>query len=384
MNREKKYIYADNAATTALSEVAFNAMLPYLKEIYANPSSIHLAGQHAAAALFKARLEIAKLLNCAPSAIYFTSGGSEADNQAVLSAAAIGKKSGKTHIVSTAIEHPAVLRTLEALKDAGCSVTLVRPERDGRVDAQKVKAAVRGDTCLVSVMYANNETGALQPVREIGSFCRSRAILFHSDAVQAAGHQPIDVEKDNIDLLALSAHKFHGPKGIGVLYARQAFPLKSLIYGGGQERGRRAGTENLPAIIGMAAALKDAVTNLGSARAYVGSLRAKLISGLAAIPGSRYNGSRDSSLPGTANFSFSGINGESLVAVLSQEGICASSGSACSAGSLEPSHVLLAMGLSRSEAAGAIRFSLSKYNTPEETDVIVRTVKEAVERLRRL
>lgn len=379
----KQFIYADNAATTKMSDVAVKAMLPYLQEIYANASSVHLLGQRSAAALFSARQQVAQVLNCAPKEVFFTSGGSEADNQALISAAALGKKQGKCHIVSTAMEHHAILHTLEALQAQGFTVTLLRPQADGIVTATQVAEAITDTTCLVSVMYANNETGAIQPIREIGALCRKRGVLFHTDAVQAAGHLTIDVQRDNIDMLSLSAHKFHGPKGIGLLFAKSNIQLTSLIRGGGQERGKRAGTENLPGIIGLAAALKDAQENMQQNTAYITGLRDALRNGLDKIYGASFNGNREHCLPGTVNYSFQGVNGEALLSLLSNEGICCSSGSACSAGSLEPSHVLLALGLSHETAQSALRFSLCEYNTMDEVQTIITKVTEAVNRLRR-
>lgn len=380
---EKQFIYADNAATTKMSDVAVKAMLPYLQEIYANASSVHLLGQRSAAALFGARQQAAQVLNCAPKEVFFTSGGSEADNQALISAAALGKKQGKYHIVSTAMEHHAILHTLEALQAEGFTVTLLRPQADGIVTATQVAEAITDTTCLVSVIYANNETGAIQPIREIGALCRKRGVLFHTDAVQAAGHLTIDVQRDNIDMLSLSAHKFHGPKGIGLLFANSNIQFTSLIRGGGQERGKRAGTENLPGIIGLAAALKDAQENMQENTAYITGLRNALRNGLDKIDGASFNGSREHCLPGTVNYSFQGVNGETLLSLLSNEGICCSSGSACSAGSLEPSHVLLALGLSKETAQSALRFSLCEYNTMDEVQTIITKVTEAVNRLRR-
>ena len=380
---EKQFIYADNAATTKMSDIAVKAMLPYLQEIYANASSVHLLGQRSAAALFSARQQAAQVLNCAPKEVFFTSGGSEADNQALISAAALGKKQGKCHIVSTAMEHHAILHTLEALEEQGFTVTLLRPQADGIVTTMQVAEAITDTTCLVSVMYANNETGAIQPIREIGALCRKRGVLFHTDAVQAAGHLTIDVQRDNIDMLSLSAHKFHGPKGIGLLFAKNNIQLTSLIRGGGQERGKRAGTENLPGIIGLAAALKDAQENMQANTAYITGLRDALRNGLDKIDGASFNGSREHCLPGTVNYSFQGVNGEALLSLLSNEGICCSSGSACSAGSLEPSHVLLALGLSHETAQSALRFSLCEYNTMDEVQTIITKVTEAVNRLRR-
>ncbi|WP_304111172.1 cysteine desulfurase family protein [Phascolarctobacterium succinatutens] len=379
----KQFIYADNAATTKMSDIAVQAMLPYLQEIYANASSVHLLGQRSAAALFSARQQVAQVLNCAPKEVFFTSGGSEADNQALISAAALGKKQGKCHIVSTAMEHHAILHTLEALQAEGFTVTLLRPQADGIVTATQVAEAITDTTCLVSVMYANNETGAIQPIREIGALCRKRGVFFHTDAVQAAGHLTIDVQHDNIDMLSLSAHKFHGPKGIGLLFAKSNIQLTSLIRGGGQERGKRAGTENLPGIIGLAAALKDAQENMQANTAYITGLRDALRNGLDKIDGASFNGSREHCLPGTVNYSFQGVNGETLLSLLSNEGICCSSGSACSAGSLEPSYVLLALGLSKETAQSALRFSLCEYNTMDEVQTIITKVTEAVNRLRR-
>lgn len=379
----KQFIYADNAATTKMSDIAVQAMLPYLQEIYANASSVHLLGQRNAAALFSARQQVAQVLNCAPKEVFFTSGGSEADNQALISAAALGQKQGKCHIVSTAMEHHAILHTLEALQAEGFTVTLLRPQADGIVTATQVAEAITDTTCVVSVMYANNETGAIQPIREIGALCRKRGVLFHTDAVQAAGHLTIDVQRDNIDMLSLSAHKFHGPKGIGLLFAKSNIQLTSLIRGGGQERGKRAGTENLPGIIGLAAALKDAQEHMQQNTAYITSLRDALRNGLDKIDGASFNGSREYCLPGTVNYSFQGVNGETLLSLLSNEGICCSSGSACSAGSLEPSHVLLALGLSHETAQSALRFSLCEYNTMDEVQTIITKVTEAVNRLRR-
>lgn len=380
---EKQFIYADNAATTKMSDVAVRAMLPYLQEIYANASSVHLLGQRSAAALFSARQQVAQVLNCAPKEVFFTSGGSEADNQALISAAALGKKQGKCHIVSTAMEHHAILHTLEALEAQGFTVTLLRPQADGIVTATQVAEAITDTTCLISVMYANNETGAIQPIREIGALCRKRGVLFHTDAVQAAGHLTINVQRDNIDMLSLSAHKFHGPKGIGLLFAKSNIQLTSLIRGGGQERGKRAGTENLPSIIGLVTALKDAQEHMQQNTAYITGLRDALRNGLDKIDGAGFNGSREHCLPGTVNYSFQGVNGETLLSLLSNEGICCSSGSACSAGSLEPSHVLLALGLSHETAQSALRFSLCEYNTMDEVQTIITKVTEAVNRLRR-
>ena len=380
---EMQFIYADNAATTKMSDVAVKAMLPYLQETYANASSVHILGQRSAAALFSARQQLAQLLHCAPKELFFTSGGSEADNQALISAAAIGKQQGKRHIISTAMEHHAILHTLEALEEQGFTVTLLRPQKDGIVSAAQVAAALTDETCLVSVMYANNETGAIQPIKEIGALCRQRGVLFHTDAVQAAGHVDIDVQRDNIDMLSLSAHKFHGPKGVGLLFAKNSIQLTSLIRGGGQERGKRAGTENLPGIVGLAAAFKDAQEQLAVNTVYITNLRDALRAGLEQIPGASFNGSREHCLPGTVNYSFQGVNGEALLSLLANAGICCSSGSACSAGSLEPSHVLLALGLSSEMAQSALRFSLCAYNTMDEVQTIINKVADAVKHLRR-
>lgn len=380
---EMQFIYADNAATTKMSDIAVKAMLPYLQETYANASSVHILGQRSAAALFSARQQLAQLLHCAPKELFFTSGGSEADNQALISAAAIGKQQGKRHIISTAMEHHAILHTLEALEEQGFTITLLRPQKDGIVTATQVAAALTDETCLISVMYANNETGAIQPIKEIGALCRQHSVLFHTDAVQAAGHVDIDVQRDNIDMLSLSAHKFHGPKGVGLLFAKSSIQLTSLIRGGGQERGKRAGTENLPGIVGLASAFKDAQEQLAANTAYITKLRDALRAGLEQIPGASFNGSREHCLPGTVNYSFQGVNGEALLSLLANAGICCSSGSACSAGSLEPSHVLLALGLSRDMAQGALRFSLCAYNTMDEVQTIINEVAEAVKHLRR-
>ena len=345
-------IYADNAATTQMSRAAIDAMLPYMETIYGNPSSLHSIGQQAAEALLSARDRIAKCLNASPREIYFTSGGSEADNQAIISAARLGERKGKKHIISTAFEHHAVLHTLQKLEKEGFEVELLPVGPIGTVTAQQVKDAIRKDTCLVSVMYANNEIGSILPVGAIGAVCREAGVLFHTDAVQAAGHLPIDVKAQNIDLLSLSAHKFHGPKGIGVLYARQGIFLTNLIEGGAQERGKRAGTENIPAIMGMAAALEDACAHLDENAKKVSALRDRLIEGLSKIPHSALNGDPVNRLPGNVSFCFEGIEGESLLLLLDAKGICASSGSACTSGSLDPSHVLLAIGRPHDVAHG--------------------------------
>ena len=351
-------IYADNAATTKMSKAAINAMLPYFDEIYGNPSSLHSDGQRAAEALFDARERIAKCIGCSAKEITFTSGGSEADNQAIVSAARAGERKNKKHIISTAIEHHAVLHTLESLEKQGFDITLLPVSGDGFVTADQVKAAIRPDTCLVTVMYANNEIGTVQPIEEIGRVCRESGVLFHTDAVQAAGHLKIDVEKQNIDMLSLSAHKFHGPKGIGVLYSKKGIRLENIIYGGGQERGKRAGTENIPAVMGMAAALEDACAKIDENSVKISALRDRLIDGLSKIPHSVLNGSRENRLPGNVNFCFEGIEGESLLLLLDDKGISASSGSACTSGSLDPSHVLLALGRPHEIAHGSLRLSL--------------------------
>lgn len=376
-----KEIYVDNAATTKMSRVAIDAMLPYMDGIYGNPSSLHTVGQRANEALENARERIAARLGCTPREITFTSGGSEADNQALLSAAAIGERKGKRHILSTAFEHHAVLHTLEELKARGFEVELL-DVRNGTVTAEQVRAAIRPDTCLVSVMYANNEIGSVLPISEIGAVCRSAGVPFHTDAVQAVGHLPIDVAAQNIDMLSLSAHKFHGPKGIGALYCRRGLPLISLIAGGAQERGKRAGTENLPSIMGMAAALEDACENMAKNTAKVTALRDRLIAGLSAIPHAVLNGDPVNRLPGNVHFCFEGIEGESLLLLLDEKGICASSGSACTSGSLDPSHVLLAIGHPHEIAHGSLRLSLSEENTDEDVDVLLREIPAVVSYLR--
>ena len=377
-------IYVDNAATTRMSQTALNAMLPLLTEGFGNPSSLHSVGQAAAEELQQAREAVAECLNCTPREVVFTSGGSEADNQAILSAAAIGARKDKKHIVSTAFEHHAVLHTLQKLQKQGFDVELLPVGSSGTVTAEQVKKAIRDDTCLVTVMFANNEIGSILPIAEIGAVCREKGVLFHTDAVQAVGHLPIDVQAQNIDMLSLSAHKFHGPKGVGALYARTGVPLTPLIEGGAQERGKRAGTENVPAIAGMAAALKEAVANLGENAKKMAALRDRLIAGLAAIPHSALNGDPVNRLPGNVNFCFEGIEGESLLLLLDAKGICASSGSACTSGSLDPSHVLLAIGRPHEVAHGSLRLSLSEANTPEEVDYILTEVPKIVERLRDL
>ena len=377
-----RHIYADNAATTKMSQAAIRAMLPYLDGIYGNPSSLHSAGQAAREALESARAVMARGLGCEPREITFTSGGSEADNQAIRTAAWLGARKGKKHIVSTAFEHHAVLHTLEALEQEGFEVTLLDVRGDGRITAEEVAAAIRPDTCLVTVMYANNEVGTVEPIAQIGAVCREKGVLFHTDAVQAAGHLPIDVVRDHIDLLSLSAHKFHGPKGAGVLYARKGIPLRNLICGGAQERGKRAGTENLPAIMGMAAAFEEALADLDQRAACVTALRDRLIDGLGQIPHSLLNGHRTERLPGNVSFCFEGIEGESLLLLLDDKGVEASSGSACTSGSLDPSHVLLALGRPHEIAHGSLRLTLSHENTAEEVDYMIDAVTQVVEYLR--
>ena len=377
-------VYADNAATTQMSRAAIDAMLPYMETVYGNPSSLHSVGQQAAEALQNARERIAACLNASPREIYFTSGGSEADNQAILSAARLGARKGKKHIISTAFEHHAVLHTLKKLEKEGFEIELLPVGAIGTITAQQVKSALRADTCLVTVMYANNEIGSILPIAEIGEVCREAGVLFHTDAVQAAGHVPIDVQAQHIDMLSLSAHKFHGPKGIGVLYARQGVPLTSLIVGGAQERGKRAGTENLPAIMGMAAALEDACAHIDENARKVSALRDRLIAGLSKIPHSALNGDPVNRLPGNVSFCFEGIEGESLLLLLDAKGICASSGSACTSGSLDPSHVLLAIGRPHEVAHGSLRLSLCEWNTDEDVDRILAAVPEVVAYLREM
>ena len=377
-------VYADNAATTQMSRAAIDAMLPYMETVYGNPSSLHSVGQQAAEALQNARERIAACLNASPREIYFTSGGSEADNQAILSAARLGARKGKKHIISTAFEHHAVLHTLKKLEKEGFEIELLPVGAIGTITAQQVKSALRADTCLVTVMYANNEIGSILPIAEIGEVCREAGVLFHTDAVQAAGHVPIDVQAQHIDMLSLSAHKFHGPKGIGVLYARQGVPLTSLIEGGAQERGKRAGTENLPAIMGMAAALENACAHIDENARKVSALRDRLIDGLSKIPHSVLNGDPVNRLPGNVSFCFEGIEGESLLLLLDAKGICASSGSACTSGSLDPSHVLLAIGRPHEVAHGSLRLSLCEWNTDEDVDRILAAVPEVVAYLREM
>ena len=377
-------IYVDNAATTKTSRTAIDAMLPYFDKIYGNPSSLHSVGQAAADVLRKAREEAAEVLGCEPSEITFTSGGSEADNQALVSAAAIGARKGKKHIISTAFEHHAVLHTLKKLEKEGFEVTLLDVHENGMVSAQQVADAIREDTCLVTVMYANNEIGSIQPIAEIDAVCREKGVIFHTDAVQAVGHIHINVKEENIDMLSLSAHKFHGPKGVGLLYARRGIRLTNIIEGGAQERGKRAGTENIPGIVGMVAALKEANANIDANAAKVSALRDRLIAGLEKIPHSALNGDRTRRLPGNVSFCFEGIEGESLLLLLDAKGICASSGSACTSGSLDPSHVLLAIGRPHEVAHGSLRLTLSEENTQEEVDYIIEETTKVVKYLREL
>lgn len=377
-------IYADNAATTKMSKRAIEAMLPYMEEIWGNPSSLYAHGQAAAEALASARERIAACIGADAREIYFTSGGSEADNQAIISAAEIGRRKGQKHIISTTFEHHAVLHTLKKLERNGFEVELLDVHENGMVTAQQVADAIREDTCLVTVMYANNEIGSVMPIGEIGAVCREKKVLFHTDAVQAAGHLPIDVKAQNIDMLSLSAHKFHGPKGVGVFYARQGVIITNLIEGGAQERGRRAGTENVPGIMSMAAALEDACEHMTENSAAVSALRDKLIEGLSKIPHSALNGDRYSRLPGNVSFCFEGIEGESLLLLLDDRGICASSGSACTSGSLDPSHVLLAIGRPHEVAHGSLRLSLCHENTEEEVDYMLKAIPEVVEYLRNM
>ena len=377
-------IYTDNAATTKMSDTALAAMLPCLQDNYGNPSSLHSVGQRAAEALQGARETVARCLGCDPKEIIFTSGGSEADNQAIISAARFGALKGKKHILSTAFEHHAVLHTLKKLEKEGFEVELLPVGTTGTITPEQVAAAIRPDTALVTIMYANNEIGSILPIPEIGAVCKEKGVLFHTDAVQAAGHLHIDVRAQNIDMLSLSGHKFHGPKGSGVLYARKGIPLVNIIEGGAQERGKRAGTENLPAIVGMAAALQEACDHIDENAAKVSALRDKLIAGLSKIPHSALNGDPVHRLPGNVNFCFEGIEGESLLLLLDAKGICASSGSACTSGSLDPSHVLLAIGRPHEVAHGSLRLSLCEWNTEEEVDIILREVPRVVEYLRNM
>ena len=378
------YIYVDNGATTKMSETAVKAMTPYMTEIYGNPSSLHSVGQRAAEALADARERIAACLNCSPREVTFTSGGSEADNQAIISAARIGEKVGKKHIISTAFEHHAVLHTLNKLKKEGFDITLLDVHENGIVTAEEVEKAIRPDTALVTIMFANNEIGTIQPIAAIGEVCENHGVIFHTDAVQAVGHVKVDVKEQHIDMLSLSAHKFHGPKGIGVLVSRRGIPLTNLIEGGAQERKKRAGTENIPAIMAMAAALEEACGHLEENAKKLIAMRDKLIAGLSEIPHSVLNGDPKNRLPGNVNFCFEGIEGESLLLLLDDKGIAASSGSACTSGSLDPSHVLLAIGRPHEIAHGSLRLSLSEENTEEEMDYIIAAVKDVVEYLRKM
>ena len=377
-------VYADNAATTKISQHALSAMMPCFDTVYGNPSSLHSVGQEAKEVLEDARARVAKCLGCEPREIIFTSGGSEADNQAILSAAYFGARKGKKHIVSTAFEHHAVLHTLNKLEKEGFEVTLLDVKEGHNVTAAQVENAIREDTCLVTCMYANNEIGSILPIGEIGEICKKAGVPFHTDAVQAAGHLHIDVKAQNIDMLSLSGHKFHGPRGVGALYARRGIPLVNVIEGGAQERGKRAGTENLPAIVGMAAALEDACAKLEENNRKVTAMRNKLIAGLSKIPHSALNGDPINRLPGNVSFCFEGIEGEALLLLLDMKGVCASSGSACTSGSLDPSHVLLAIGRVHDVAHGSLRLSLCHYNTDEEIDHILQAVPEVVQTLRNM
>ena len=379
------FVYADNAATTSVSKTALDAMLPYLTENYGNPSSLYAFAQKATEAVAEARATVAACLGAAsPREIYFTSGGSEADNQAILSAARLGARKGKKHLISTKFEHHAVLHTLKRLEKEGYEVTLLDVHEDGVVRLEDLAAAIREDTCLVTIMFANNEIGTVQPVAQIGALCREKGIPFHCDAVQAAGHMPIDVEKMNIDMLSISGHKFHAPKGVGALYCRKNIPLFNLIEGGGQERGKRAGTENVAGIVAMAAALKESVDNMEEDSKKMIAMRDKLFAELSKIPHSKINGSLEHHVPGTVNMCFEGIEGESLLLMLDAKGICASSGSACTSGSLDPSHVLLSLGLPHEVAHGSLRLSIGEYNTMEEIDHICQVVPQVVEYLRNM
>lgn len=375
-------IYADNAATTKISQTAMKAMISAMENSYGNPSSMHQIGMAANDALQTAREQIARCLGCMPKEIFFTSGGTESDNQAIVSAAILGAKQNKRHIISTAFEHHAVLHTLRRLKEQGFEIQLLDVGADGNITAAQVEEAIRPDTCLVTVMFANNEIGSVLPIAEIGEACRAHGVLFHTDAVQAAGHIPVNVKKQNIDMLSLSAHKFHGPRGIGALYVKRGIELTSLMEGGGQERGKRPGTENLPAIMGMAAALKEECTLMEQNEAKVTAMRDRLIQGLSQIPYSILNGSREKRLPGNVNFCFEGVSGESLLLLLDSRGICASSGSACASGALDPSHVLLSLGLAPEIAQGSLRISLDISNTEEEIDYMLEVIPQVVEQLR--
>ena len=375
-------IYADNAATTKISQTAMKAMISAMENSYGNPSSIHQIGMAANDALQTAREQIARCLGCMPKEIFFTSGGTESDNQAIVSAAMLGAKQNKRHIISTAFEHHAVLHTLRRLKEQGFEIQLLDVGAEGNITAAQVEEAIRPDTCLVTVMFANNEIGSVLPIAEIGEVCRAHGVLFHTDAVQAAGHIPVNVKKQNIDMLSLSAHKFHGPRGIGALYVKRGIELISLMEGGGQERGKRPGTENLPAIMGMAAALKEECTLMEQNEAKVTAMRDRLIQGLSQIPYSILNGSREKRLPGNVNFCFEGVSGESLLLLLDSRGLCASSGSACASGALDPSHVLLSLGLAPEIAQGSLRISLDISNTEEEIDYMLEVIPQVVEQLR--
>lgn len=375
-------IYADNAATTKMSETAINAMISAMKDTYGNPSSLYVTGQKAKEAIEEAREKIASLIGARASEIIFTGGGSEADNQAIVSTARLGAISGKKHIISTAFEHHAVLHTLEKLRKEGFEITLLDVHENGLITAEEVEKAIRPDTCLVTIMYANNEIGTIQPIAEIGAVCRSHKVPFHTDAVQAVGHVPIDVEKQNIDMLSSSAHKYHGPKGVGFLYVKKGVRITSLIEGGAQENGKRAGTENVPGIVAMAAALEEAVKNIEKNREHLVPIRDRIIEGLDAIPHSALNGDREKRLPGNINFCFEGIEGESLLLLLDDKGIEASSGSACTSGSLDPSHVLLAIGRVHDVAHGSLRLSIGEDITEKDADYIVESVREVVEYLR--
>ena len=375
-------VYADNAATTKMSPAAIKAMLPYMEIIWGNPSSLYGAGQRAAEALQSARERIAACFGASAGEIYFTSGGSEADNQAIISAAKIGERKGKKHIISSAFEHHAVLHTLKKLEKTGFEIELLDVHENGLIHPSQIADAIREDTCLVTIMYANNEIGSIQPIGEIGAICKEKGVLFHTDAVQAAGHLPIHVVEQNIDMLSLSAHKFHGPKGIGVLYARKGIPLTNIIEGGAQERGKRGGTENVPAIMAMATALEEACAHMEENTKKVLKLRSRLIEGLSKIPHSVLNGDLEKRLPGNVNFCFEGIEGESLLLLLDDKGICASSGSACTSGSLDPSHVLLAIGRPHEIAHGSLRLSLCEENTEEDVEYILQSVPDIVEYLR--
>ena len=378
------FVYADNAATTSVSKTALDAMLPYLTENYGNPSSLYAFAQKATEAVAQARATVAACLNAEPREIYFTSGGSEADNQAIISAAKAGARKGKKHLISTKFEHHAVLHTLSKLEKEGYEVTLLDVHEDGVVRLEDVAAAIREDTALVTIMFANNEIGTVQPIKEIGALCREKGIPFHTDAVQAAGHMPIDVKAMNIDMLSISGHKFHAPKGVGVLYAKKNMPLFNLIEGGAQERGRRGGTENVAGIVALAAALKESVDNMEANTAKIIPMRDKLFAELSKIPHSKINGSLEHHVPGTVNMCFEGIEGESLLLMLDMNGICASSGSACTSGSLDPSHVLLSLGLPHEVAHGSLRLSIGEYNTMEEIDHIIEVVPKVVEYLRNM